>query len=382
MPTDLTVVHVDQRLPRQWSGAVYLSGPTPTDPQVPSWRGEAVAALRKLWSGSGRLAVFVPEPSPGGDYPDYADQIAWEEEAMRLSDVVAFYIPRRMPRLPGLVSNIKWGAWHDSGRVVLGTPPEADRMEYLLHFAKELGVPVAHTIEDTARAALEMVGGGAPRQAGERAVPLLVWRSARFREWYAARTAVGDELLDARVEWYRHRPGARSDDWSLSVSVRRAGTDAAVDGRLDAERPDTRAILLHGDPDRARFRATTIVLAAHPATCMRLTDDGRALSLPTAPADADDASLVALIARWTGLQITPDRLRHGPAVQPDHASSPYRTAPVAVRLTVAELRHLRSAAGAEDPRFVVGSVADLHSEGASDWATLGLVTHGLLAAAD
>ncbi|MFI2371897.1 nucleoside 2-deoxyribosyltransferase domain-containing protein [Streptomyces sp. NPDC018833] len=214
------VVYVGQEPPEAWAAAVYLCGPTATDPAEPSWRPDAVAALRAAWSGTGRLVVFLPEPVPGGTYPAYAEQIAWEEDAMRRSDVILFWIPRDMSRLPGLVSNIKWGAWCDSGRAVLGAPPEAERMAYLLHFADALGVPVEHTVPATAGAALRTVGQGSRRHGGERAVPLAVWRSEPFRRWYADRRAAGDRLLDARVEWYA--PAAGPDGapaWLLTVTV-------------------------------------------------------------------------------------------------------------------------------------------------------------------
>lgn len=226
------VVHVDEEPPAAWSAAVYLCGPTPTDPQEPSWRPAAVAALRAGWSGEGTLVLFVPEPSPGGCYPAYADQIAWEETAMRLSDVIAFWIPRDMARLPGLVSNIKWGAWCGSGRAVLGSPPEAARMDYLLHFADALAVPVAPTVEETVRAALDRVGPGIRRSGGERAVPLPVWRTDPFQQWYAAQTAVGDRLLDARVDWYGPVAGSVPADWLLTVTVAPAGGGAPVVTRL------------------------------------------------------------------------------------------------------------------------------------------------------
>ncbi|MFE6356507.1 nucleoside 2-deoxyribosyltransferase domain-containing protein [Streptomyces rochei] len=214
------VVYVGRKAPDSWDASVYLCGPTPTDPAEPSWRPAAVAALRAAWAGPGRLAVFLPEPAAGGDYPAYADQIAWEEEAMRRTDVVLFWIPRDMARLPGLVSNIKWGAWYDSGRAVLGAPPEAERMAYLLHFADARGVPVERTLPGAAEAALRAVGTGGRRTGGERAVPLPVWRSEPFRRWYADGRAAGLRLLDARVEWYEPAPSpAAGPAWLLTVTV-------------------------------------------------------------------------------------------------------------------------------------------------------------------
>ncbi|GGZ01922.1 hypothetical protein GCM10010300_52470 [Streptomyces olivaceoviridis] len=91
---------------------------------------------------------------------------------MRRSDVVPFWIPREMHGLPGLVSNVKWGAWYDSGRAVSGAPPEAERMAYLLHFAEEFGVPVERALPGAAEAALRAVGRGSHRTGGGRAVPL------------------------------------------------------------------------------------------------------------------------------------------------------------------------------------------------------------------
>ncbi|MBW5480586.1 hypothetical protein GPJ59_01370 [Streptomyces bambusae] len=230
---EVEVVHVGQEPPESWAAAVYLCGPTPTDPAEPSWRPDAVAALRSAWSGAGRLVVFLPEPVSGGGYPAYADQIAWEEDAMRRSDVILFWIPRDMARLPGLVSNIKWGSWCDSGRAVLGAPPEAERMAYLLHFADALGVPVERTLTGAAGAALRAVGPGSVRSGGERAVPLTVWRTEPFRTWYAACREVGNQLLDARVEWYA--PAAGPDGaaaWLLTVTVAPGGGGGPATGRL------------------------------------------------------------------------------------------------------------------------------------------------------
>ncbi|MFF3016155.1 nucleoside 2-deoxyribosyltransferase domain-containing protein [Streptomyces sp. NPDC057939] len=222
---EVRVVHVGQEPPESWAAAVYLCGPTPADPAAPSWRPDAVEALRSGWSRAGRLVVFLPEPAPGDGYPEYPDQVAWEEDAMRRCDVILFWIPRDMARLPGLVSNIKWGAWCDSGRAVLGTPPEAERMDYLLHFAESLGVPVERTLSGAARAALREVGPGAVRTGGERAVPLTVWRTEPFRSWYAERARTGDRLLDARVEWYAPPAGPEgAAAWLLTATVvERAG---------------------------------------------------------------------------------------------------------------------------------------------------------------
>lgn len=235
-PASVEVVYVGQEPPESWDASVYLCGPTPTDPAEPSWRPAALAALRAAWDGPGRLAVFLPEPAADGSYPAYADQIAWEEESMRRSDVVLFWIPRDMNRLPGLVSNIKWGVWYDSGRAVLGAPPEAERMAYLLHFAEAFGVPVERTLAGAAGAALHAVGRGSRRTGGERAVPLTVWRSRPFQRWYAVRQAAGCRLLDARVEWYERATAPDgAPAWLLTATVAGDGASPSVCRLLSAQ---------------------------------------------------------------------------------------------------------------------------------------------------
>ncbi|WP_246430656.1 hypothetical protein [Streptomyces rectiverticillatus] len=116
---------------------------------------------------------------------------------------------------------------------MLGAPPEAERMAYLLHFADGLGVPVERTLLGAAGAALRAVGAGSRRTGGEWAVPLTVWRSAPFPTWYADRRAAGDRLLDARVEWYAPHAGPDGGAaWLLTVTIAPGDGSAPAVGRL------------------------------------------------------------------------------------------------------------------------------------------------------
>ncbi|GAA3358754.1 nucleoside 2-deoxyribosyltransferase domain-containing protein [Saccharopolyspora gregorii] len=355
MGSAVTVVHVDEAAPDSWSAAIYLCGPTPVDSAIPSWRPAAVRELRARWRGAGRLVVFVPEPVRA--YPAYADQVAWENAMMRRSDVVLFFVPRRMPALPGLVSNIKWGAWHDSGRAVLGAPADADRMEYLRHQAAELGVPVAGDVPATCAAALELLGAGARRRGGERAVPLPVWRTGEFQRWYGARRAVGDVLVDARVE----RSGRGG--WSLWATVRSA-SGVEVSGRV-AGHGDRVPVLLHGRDDR--FERIRLAFAASGPVSGRPGSSG----LPVVPAAVEPSGVAgvrALIRTWTGLDVAAERVRIVPAGHGDPEHSPSLLRPCAVELTDAELD------GICDGALRVRTVR----EGAADFATWGILAAALL----
>src|SRR5204863_4213259 len=95
------------------------------------------------------------------------------------------------------------------------------KMGYFRTKAKWLGVPVAHTLEDTLTCATSMIGEGAPREGGETAVPLDIWRTDIFQRWHAAQKAAGNRLLDARVQW-TYRIGHRRERlffWAIETDM-------------------------------------------------------------------------------------------------------------------------------------------------------------------
>ncbi|KUN00772.1 hypothetical protein AQI95_34095 [Streptomyces yokosukanensis] len=103
---------------------------------------------------------------------------------------------------------------------VLGAPPKAERMAYVLHVAEAFGVPVEQTPPAAPGAALRVVGRGSRRTGGERAVPLAVWLSERLQRWYATRRAASRRLLDASGGVYERAaalPGGPA--WLLTVTV-------------------------------------------------------------------------------------------------------------------------------------------------------------------
>lgn len=101
--------------------------------------------------------VFVPESPDGGFGGTWEAQVDWEDACLNTSDVIAFWIPRDMRTLPGLTTNVEWGRWESSGKVVLGAPPDAPATRYLRHYAVKHGVPTADTLERTMDAALALL---------------------------------------------------------------------------------------------------------------------------------------------------------------------------------------------------------------------------------
>jgi len=132
--------------------SIFLAGPSFREP-VPfcqTWRAEAIGWLNShAYTGS----VSVPEPfDPSGTFED---QVKWEEEHLEAATCILFWVPRNLLRLPGFTTNVEFGEWMKSGKVVLGFPGNAQKMRYLEYKAKEYSIPVAHTLEETVDLALE-----------------------------------------------------------------------------------------------------------------------------------------------------------------------------------------------------------------------------------
>src|SRR5262249_44414302 len=154
---DTFVAYAQEPVPSTWDASVFLAGPTPRDPSVASWRPAAVDLLRGLGSAGagGRVGVFVAETAAGGPFGGLEGQVEGGEACLTACDVIAFWVPRDLRTLPGFTTNVEWGRWEASGKVVLGGPPGAPKNRYLFHYARKHGAPTADTLPATMVAALD-----------------------------------------------------------------------------------------------------------------------------------------------------------------------------------------------------------------------------------
>ena len=219
----MKIVYARQEPPTRFSKALFLAGPTPrsgkTKSRVLSWRPDALAILQELaYDG----VVFVPENEDGTFNNEfYNDQIEWEELCLNLADCIVFWVPRDSDTLPGFTTNIEWGVWAESGKVVFGAPHGAPKTRYLIYYATKFRVSVSETLEDTLKAALEMIEDGALRRGAECHIPLYIWRDPIFQGWYAKKGEWNQKLITARVKWYSRETyqGENVAFWVLEVEM-------------------------------------------------------------------------------------------------------------------------------------------------------------------
>jgi len=143
----MTPVFALQSLPK----SIFLAGPTPRDEAVSSWRPEALARLKELgFTGN----VYVPEQENWSKHDHYDQQIAWEWEALSISTVVVFWVPRELKTMPAFTTNVEFGLMVASDKCLLGYPEEAPKMRYLAQLAQRHGAPVYHSLESILQAAI------------------------------------------------------------------------------------------------------------------------------------------------------------------------------------------------------------------------------------
>jgi 8-oxo-dGTP pyrophosphatase MutT (NUDIX family)/nucleoside 2-deoxyribosyltransferase len=310
----MKVVYAKEPHPTEVVKSIFLAGPTPRDKETKSWRPEALKILEDLgFDGH----VFVPEPRDGKVFGDYVDQVEWEEKALHQADVIVFWVPRDLKTMPALTTNVEWGLWADTGKVVLGTPPEAQKVQYLQHMATKLKVANYSTLDTTLEDAVKNLGEGSLRVGGEAQVPLLVWKHPTFQRWYKSQTAAGNRLDSARVLW-TFRLGQQRDKvffWCLHVGMwitaeNRPKTNEFVLGRSDIS---SVALLYRPEEEGSSYLWDTEVLLVKEFRSPARTRTGFIAELPggSAHEDKGETKKVALeeLREETSFTLDPARLK-------------------------------------------------------------------------
>ena len=144
------VINYSDQPVKKGEPSIFLAGPTPRSKKVPlliaiickfmqkcgfrgnkkrlSWRTDACRLLRKYGFNG---IVYVPELSTREAQFDYDNQVQWEWEALDRATIIVFWIPRKLPDMLGLTTNIEFGYYVRDSRVMYGRPKTAEKMAYL-----------------------------------------------------------------------------------------------------------------------------------------------------------------------------------------------------------------------------------------------------------
>ena len=108
--------------------SIFLAGPTPRGENIISWRTKACEILMQLGFDG---VVYVPEYSTWKPKDDYVDQAMWERIALTNATVILFWVPRKLPDMGAFTTNVEFGYWLHSGKVIYGRPNDASKIKYL-----------------------------------------------------------------------------------------------------------------------------------------------------------------------------------------------------------------------------------------------------------
>ena len=126
--------------------SVFLAGPSHRDFSKKSWREDAIKIFEEV---NLDVDVFIPEPRDGKSPAEwtYSRQVSWEVEHLKKATTIIFWIPRNLETLPGFTTNIEFGEWLHSDKIVVGAPKDAEKNRYLRERCDRLKIPWMTSLE-------------------------------------------------------------------------------------------------------------------------------------------------------------------------------------------------------------------------------------------
>lgn len=150
----LQTIYVFENPEDSSSQSIFLAGPSPREKHHPNWRLDALQILeKKQFAGD----AFIPLSRDVQLTQSLEGQIEWELTYLDKASVIVFWVPRDLETLPGFTTNVEFGMYVKSGKIVLGFPKEAPHMRYLEHLAQINHVPTFYTLEETIEGALQFL---------------------------------------------------------------------------------------------------------------------------------------------------------------------------------------------------------------------------------
>lgn len=385
----MEVVYAGEEMPEKFTKSIFLAGPTPRNKEEQeSWRPDALSILEdKGYDG----VVFVPEPRNGEFKHSYDDQVEWEEKYLNVADCIVFWVPRDIepdskgyPKMAAFTTNVEFGVWQSSGKIVFGAPPKATKNGYLKYYAEKYNVPVAESLVETLDDALEMLGDGAEREGGARYVPLFIWKVDSFQSWYKAQTEAGNRLEKARL-LFNFRPRFKSFVflWILHAEVYIASEDRVKTNEFVMARTDISSVCLWHENGDSIFENEVVIIKEFRTPSS--AEDGFVRELPGGSAPKGDADPVDVAAEEvheeTGFYLDPSRLKEHGARRLAGTFSAHKAHLFSAEITDKELEWFKSQDGivhgnvedSERTFIEVHTVQNLIDNNLVDWTTLGMI---------
>jgi 8-oxo-dGTP pyrophosphatase MutT (NUDIX family) len=389
----MEVVYAKEKPPEKWTSSIFLAGPTPRGgDKSASWRPEAMKLLENAGFDG---VVFNPEPR-GKFHGDYLDQVEWEQEMRLRSDIVLFWVPRDPINMPAFTTNIEFGEDYKTGKVLYGRPDDAFKTRYLDAIYRQTGKEPSSDLGflvGQAIGRIELLSKdievGFTREVGETYIPLHIWNTDQFQEWYLTLLGAGNRLDKARVEnvTFVHE---RVFAFTLWVKVWVESEQRHKKNEFIFTRPDIVSIAPiyrdKDDPWKEASEQTYVVLVSEFRSPGR-TQSGFVTELPGGAVSINPIiSAVNELEEETGVEVNSSRLISVGQKQLAATFSTHVSTLFAVDLTKEEFDQVKKSAesgkifgeegSSERTRLKIVNVKDIKDE-EIDWTTVGMITMAL-----
>jgi len=155
----MRVLYAQEEMESVPAQSIFLAGPSPGTKKHYNWRPEALEILEDIeFEGT----VFVPLYRDGEWLDDPEGQMDWELKHLDMASVIVFWIPRDLETLPGFTTNVEYGLYLKSGKIVLGFPKGTPKIDYIEYIGKKNNVPVYYDLEETLRKAVSILHNPQP----------------------------------------------------------------------------------------------------------------------------------------------------------------------------------------------------------------------------
>ena len=207
------IVYSKESMPSKINKSIFLAGPTVRDKENNShleWREEAIEILKGLGYDG---IIYSPVDREGEfDITRLYEQIDWERECCKASDVIVFWIPRLNRsdnEMIGLTTNIEFGLYYDSNKLFIGAPEDAYHIDYIKYLSEQKDYKWHTDLKSLLSDVVDYLDKDIPRVGAECKVPKFIFESKQFQNWYKSQKYSGNSLVDYEHLYHFIMPKAK-----------------------------------------------------------------------------------------------------------------------------------------------------------------------------
>jgi 8-oxo-dGTP pyrophosphatase MutT (NUDIX family) len=324
----LTRISSSETAPASYHASIFLL------PVSSGWQSEALQLLSQQLTVDINLVVFTPQMAS-------VEEKLWELKQLDFADIIILWLA------DSLITPIEFSHHAQSGKLFYGRSGAVEPLDLLYRdltgrqAQSQLTALIAEVVSY-----LHQQVKGKPRIQGERQVPLMIWSTPQFQNWYCQHRQIGNQLLEAKLLWVFCVPAVNfTFAYALHVKVWIAAEQRVKSNEFILSRPDISAVVAYWRHPTDWLASEIILIKEFRAPACRA--DGFVYELPSGSSFKLHEPLpiaVKELYEETGLQIAMERFRYIDSKQLAATWSTHKATLYAIELNAAEIERARQLA--------------------------------------